>query len=82
MQASVHAHYILTCSGQNSGCVQAKNFKFGLKHLQTISRGYNNISSQDQAHKQVCIYPVFLHAWDHISGCVHAKNSKLGMKHL
>ena len=61
-------HKIFLCAqGYISGCVHAKNFKCGMKHLYTISRGWDNIPDKDQARKQLCMQTVFLHASDHIS---------------
>ena len=60
-------HTIFLCAqGHISGCVHAKNVKRGMKHLYTISRGWDNIPGKDQARKQVCMLTVLLHAWDHI----------------
>ena len=70
MQARVYAHYILACLGPHVKL-----------HLLTISRGWNNILNQVQAHELLCMHTIFLHAWDHISGYIHARTLKLGIKH-
>ena len=65
-----------------SGCIHARTFKLGMKHLWTISRRLDSILNQVHARKLVCMHTIFLRAWDNISGCIHARTVKLGMKNL